>query len=440
MKKAVFISFVVMLAIFSLIYFLAFQPLLQILNGYSAKRICSSHFIADRNLKDIEKQDLAYPASWCSGEIDIENKLAHSSILGLSKRTAVYRPGFGCTLKPHNNSLRPTTNLPPTKASERFWPYGNIIRDTIYSSVNKSQLDEVISEAFGTADKTRAVIVAKAGNIIAEKYEQGFDKDTELLGWSMTKSITNNLVGILVKQGKLSPDQSNLLEVWNDERANITLENLLTMGSDLEWNEEYGYLSDVTRMLYLTDDASNYAINKNIRQQIGTTYVYSSGTTNIISKLIKNQFETEEAYLKFPHEALFRKLGIDATMELDGDNNYIMSSYAYMTARDWAKLGQFWLQDGNWMGEQILPPGWMDYSTTSGIGINGIYGAHFWLNSDSFLYHDVPPDMFASRGFQGQQVVVIPSMELVIVRFGVDEGIETFDYNKFLSSIIATIK
>jgi len=127
-------------------------------------------------------------------------------------------------------------------------------------------------------------------------------------------------------------------------------------------------------------------------------------------------------------------------MELDADNNYIMSSYAYMTARDWAKLGQFWLQNGKWKEEQILPSDWIGYSTTTGHGINAIYGAHFWLNDDSFLYSDVPADMYAARGFQGQHVVVIPSLELIIVRFGLDEGIETFDFNTFISSIIASIE
>ncbi len=429
-----------MLLIFTAIYYLAFQPLLSILNGYAAKRICSSHFIADRSLDDILNQDMVYPATWCTGDIDVDNQIVHSSILGLATKSAIYRPGFGCTIKPLERKLKATPAISTTNSSNALWPYGDFMPDTVFSNVNATQLREAVDASFGTADKTRAVTVAYKGNIIAEQYEHGFDKDTELLGWSMTKSITNNLIGILVNEGKLTIDDTNLLDSWTDERSEITLNNLLHMASDLDWNEEYGYLSDVTRMLYLNDEASDYAIDKKVKSQIGTSFVYSSGTTNIISEIIKNTFESEEAYLKFPHDALFNKLGINATMELDADNNYIMSSYAYMTARDWTKLGQFWLQNGNWNGEQILPLDWMTYSTSSGYGINGVYGAHFWLNGDSFLYPDVPGDMFAARGFQGQHVVVIPSLDLVIVRFGVDEGIETFDFNTFISSIVASIE
>lgn len=439
MKKVVFISIIAMLLIFSVIYFIAFQPLLTILNGYTAKRICSSHFIAGRVLEDIENQDLVYPATWCSGEIDMEQMSASSSVLGLATQSAIFRPGFGCTLSPKNNTLKPTPILSRNKVNPYQWS-DNGFKQKNKSKINPQKLGETISAAFGTIDRTRAVIVAHNGKIVGEQYADGFNKETELLGWSMTKSITNNLIGILCKEGKLDVNKTNLLKEWSDQRSQISLENLLHMSSGIEWNEEYGYLSDVTRMLYLNDNASDYAIDKSVGSEINTSYTYSSGTTNIISKIIKNTFNSEDEYLKFPHEALFQKLGIEATMELDADNNYIMSSYTYMTARDWAKLGQFWLQKGSWLGEQILPKDWMAYSTSSGYGVNGIYGAHFWLNSDSFLYTDVPDDMFAARGFQGQQIIVIPSQDLVIVRFGVDSGIETFDYNIFISSIIASIE
>ena len=425
--------------IFSLIYFLAFYPLLQILNGYTAKRICSSHFIAQRNLEDIEKQDLVYPATWSNSIIDLENKMVHSSILGFASKSAQYRNGFGCTIK-EDRRLKAVPKLTVPEFTQGFWPYGNQLRDTFFNNVDYVSLDKSIKAAFNTPDRTRAVLVAHRGNIIAEEYAEGFHENTELLGWSMTKSITNNLVGLLVKEGKLSIDDTSLLEEWTDERKEISLNNLLSMSTDLDWSEEGSYLSDVTRMLYLVDNVADYAIEKPVRIEIGTSFIYSSGTTNIISKIIKNTFLTEEEYLKYPHDALFNRLGINGTMELDADNNYIMSSYAYMTTRDWAKLGQFWLQDGKWDHDQILPQDWIKQSTTAGGGINSIYGAHFWLNTDSYLYPNVPSDMFAARGFQGQQVIVIPSRDIVIVRFGVDEGLETFNFDKFISSILGSIK
>lgn len=418
------------------IYYLAFQPLFLIVNGYVSKRACSSHFIAKRSLAHIEKEDLIYPASISSSMIDIENQEVRSSVYGVAKQTAKYRPGFGCTLVPKDGKLKPT---PSYQKSPLELAQNTLRQDSVFNNIEYKKLELAVNQMFGTRDSTRAVLVLHKGKIVAEKYKEGFDKETKLLGWSMTKSIANNLVGILVKQGKLSVDKQSLLPEWTDERSSINLEHLLHMSTDLNWNEEYGYLSDVTRMLYLQDNTSSYALDKDVRVQIGTSFIYSSGTTNIISKIIKNCFPDENSYLKFPHEALFHKLGINAVMELDADNQYIMSSYTYMTARDWAKLGQFWLQKGNWKGEQILPANWIEYSTAAGGGINSFYGAHFWLNTYSGLYPNVPNDMYAARGFQGQHIAVIPSKETVIVRFGVDEGIETFDFDTFISDILSTI-
>lgn len=437
MKRYVSISLLSVVVIFGVAYFLAFQPLLMILNGYSAKRICSSHFIAERSLENIEKEDLVYPATYTSNIIDEDNLIVHSSIYGMAKQSAVFRPGFGCTVAPRTTddlkSVPTLSKSAPYETEEIFQP------QEVLGNIDYNKLKTAVSKAFGTADRTRAVLVLHRGELIAEQYEDGFDEETELLGWSMSKSITNNLVGILIKKGKLKLEQQSLLPEWDDERSEITLEQMLHMASDLSWKEEDGYLSDVTRMLYMRDDPADYATKKTIREEIGTSFIYSSGTTNIISKIIKNTFRTEVDYLKFPHQALFDKLGINATMELDASNQYIMSSYAYMTGRDWAKLGQFWLQKGMWNGEQILPEEWIDYSSTAGHGVNSVYGAHFWLNTDSFLYPNVPEDMYSARGFQGQQVIVIPSKETVIVRFGVDEGIETFDFNAFISSVLSSI-
>ena len=436
MKRTVIISLLLVALLFTGIYFIAFQPLFLIVNGYVSKRVCSSHFIAERSLAHIEKEDLIYPASISSSVIDKENQEINSSVYGIAKQTAKYRPGFGCTLVPRDGELKPT---PSYMKSPMQLAQNQLKQDSIFSSIDYKKLEAAIDQVFGTRDSTRAVLVLHKGKIVAEKYKPGFDKETELLGWSMTKSIANNLVGILVKQGKLSVSKQSLLPEWTDERSSINLEHLLHMSTDLNWNEEYGYLSDVTRMLYLQDNASEYAQEKDVRMQIGTSFIYSSGTTNIISKIIKNSFPTEAAYLKFPQEELFQKLGINAVMELDADNLYIMSSYTYMTARDWAKLGQFWLQKGFWNGEQVLPANWIEYSTTAGSGINSLYGAHFWLNTNSGLYPNVSADMYAARGFQGQHIAVIPSKETVIVRFGVDEGIETFDFDTFLSDILSTI-
>jgi len=288
MKKAVAISIIAVLLIFSVIYYLAFQPLLSILNGYTAKRVCSSYYIAERSLDDIMAQDLVYPATWCSAEIDHDQRIVHSSVKGLARQSAQYRPGFGCTISTFSQKLKPTPTIQEVNNISGIWPYGNSLKDTIHPEIHQQKLSQAINASFGTADKTRAVIVAHRGDIIAERYEEGFDKDTELLGWSMTKSITNNLIGILVKQGKISVDDTRLLENWTDKRSQINLEHLLHMATDLDWNEEYGYLSDVTRMLYLNDQASDYAKEKNIRTEIGTSFIQVK--KRILDFLMKNCF------------------------------------------------------------------------------------------------------------------------------------------------------
>jgi CubicO group peptidase (beta-lactamase class C family) len=421
-------------------------PRLNIITGFSAKSVCSCTFEAQRDLasiqagdNDIDLVDLA------KNNINFQEKSVTSTVFGLKKRKAIYKEGVGCVLIPEDleatNSFKPNRILESTKLP---YPYGNLPhKDTVFSHVNYEGLQLAVNNAFDkegdTIKRTRAVLVIHKNKIIAEKYADGFNKETKLLGWSMTKSITSAVLGVLEKQGKINVNQTNLFSEWeNDERSNITLNNLLQMNSGLEWVEDYNTISDVTKMLFLEDDMPSVQLHKQLVGKPNESWNYSSGTTNLLSGFIRNQFNTHQEYLDFWYTELIDKIGMSSMIiETDVLGNYVGSSYGWATARDWAKFGLLYLHKGNWNGEQILNESWINYSKTPTNSSNGEYGAQFWLNAGD-VYPNVPKDLFSCNGYQGQHVFIIPSKDVVIVRFGLAEH-PVFNIDTFLSQIIASI-
>ena len=265
-------------------------------------------------------------------------------------------------------------------------------------------------------------------------------KNNRFLGWSMTKSITATYFGILQKQGKFDINKPAPIAEWkNDNRNNITTNNLLQMNSGLEWEEDYGKISDVTKMLFNDLDVTKSQINKPLVGKTNKTWKYSSGTTNLLSGILRSQFATHQQYLDFWYSSLIDKIGMQSmVIETDMKGNYIGSSYGWATARDWSKFGLLYLHKGNWNGEQIFDESWAKFVSTPTNTSNGIYGAHFWLNAGG-RYPDAPKDLYSANGFQGQNVFIIPSLDLVIVRMGLKEEGE-FDFNSLLKGIIGSLK
>lgn len=443
-------GFLFILVVILLVVVVKQYPRLNIITGFSAKSVCSCTFEAERDLASIESGDNGFsPINLASNKINFQEKSVISTVFGLKKRKAIYKKGIGCVLVPEyyhktENILEFISNRQMVK-SQLPYPYGiGIQRDTIFDNIDYEALNKAVDNAFdkenNSVKKTRAVLVIHNNQIVAEKYAEGFSKNTKLLGWSMTKSITSAVVGVLSKQGKVALDQTNLFPEWeNDERSKITLNNLLQMNSGLEWIEDYNTISDVTKMLFLTEDMPNVQLEKPLVGKPNNTWNYSSGTTNLISKFIRNQFETHQEYLDFWYEELIDKMGMHSmVLETDIAGNYVGSSYSWATARDWAKFGLLYLHNGNWNGQQILDKSWIDYSVTPTNKSNGEYGAQFWLNAGG-IYPNVPKDLFSCNGYQGQHVFIIPSKELIIVRFGLTENPE-FNFNSFLSDILSTIK
>ena len=423
-------------------------PKLDLISGFSAKSMASGHFIDNRSQDIVEKNDNDIPKiNWAKNAIDDTAKFATASVFGLKERKAIYREGLGATLinddfdvaKPYEVPQRTIVknNLP--------FPYGeNKPKDTVFANIDYAKLNAAVANAFdekGQKNKrTRAVLVVYKDKIIAEKYASGIDKNSKILGWSMTKSITATMFGILQKQGKIDINKPASIVEWaNDERAKITINDLLHMNSGLEWEEDYTKISDVTQMLFLDTDMTKSQINKPLIGKPNATWNYSSGTSNLLSGILRQQFKTHQEYLDFWYSALIDKIGMHSMLvETDMAGNYVGSSYSWATTRDWAKFGLLYLHKGNWNGEQLFNESWSKYVATPTNGSNGDYGGHFWINYGGF-YPDAPKDLYSANGYQGQRVFILPSQDLVIVRMGLSED-KTFDFNGLLKGIVGSLK
>jgi CubicO group peptidase (beta-lactamase class C family) len=268
----------------------------------------------------------------------------------------------------------------------------------------------------------------------------------------MTKSIINALTGILIQEGRLALKGSLPIPEWQNEddpRRTINLEQLLRMTSGLAFDESYSNpLSDVVVMLFKAHDAANYAARKPLVHTPGNRWYYSSGTTNIISRLIRSTFGNDyEAYLKFPGKSLFHRIGMySALMETDLSGTFIGSSFSYATARDWARFGLLYLQEGLWMGERILPEGWVNFSVSPTENADhGTYGAHFWLRGRISTSLDVATEdplagMYFASGHDGQFVNILPKYDLVIVRLGLSKTYRDWNQNQFVLNILSAFK
>lgn len=445
MKKILGYSTLVIICVLGTAFYINY-PKLDLISGFSSKSVASAHFLDNRPLGVIEKGDNDINLiDLAKNEINEKEKFAEASVYGLKTRRAIYREGLGAVLvnedydasKPY---LVPKRNFTLNTAIP--FPYGDgEAEKPTFNNVDYKRIDAALNKAFEPSEEgkkcSRAIVVVYKDKIVGEKYAPGFTKNSRLLGWSMTKSITASLFGILQKQGKLNITQPAPITEWaNDERKNITIHNLLQMNSGLEWDENYDKISDVTKMLFQESDMTKSQINKPLIGKPNATWNYSSGTTNLLSGIIRKQFKTHQEYLDFWYSALIDKIGMHSMLvEADLEGNYIGSSYAWATARDWAKFGLLYLHKGNWNGEQLFDPSWSKYVATPTPTSENQYGAQFWLNAGGKM-PDCPRDIYYADGFQGQRVFIIPSHEMVIVRLGYDH----IDLNELVKEVLASVK
>jgi CubicO group peptidase (beta-lactamase class C family) len=444
MRKIKLLLGIVLVGIIAAAYFN--YPKLNLISGYASKNMASSVYIADRNPADVMVDHDEMPLINLSDcEVSEVNKSSTASVYGLMPRTAVYKEGLGAVLtnkefSKHNFDIVP--NRFTVKDTLPF-PYGNNgVIDTLLVNVEYDKLEVAFENAFKDPEqKTKSLLVVHKNQIIGERYIHGFSKDSKILGWSMTKSILATLYGILEYQGEIDMDFKPFSKEMNmkNHKPDITLNHLLRMQSGLEWDENYFKISDVTRMLFLDSDMTLAQRFKKVIAEPTEVWNYSSGTTNLLSGILREQFNTHQEYLDFPYKALIDKIGMNSMLlETDLSGNYILSSYGWATTRDWAKFGILYLNKGDWNGERIFSESWSDYVAKPTINSNGTYGAHFWLNAEG-KYADIPRDLYSVNGFQGQRIFIIPSKDLVVVRTGTKEQTDE-QFNTLLKEIIQSIR
>jgi CubicO group peptidase (beta-lactamase class C family) len=425
--------------------------LLRVGANYSAKIVCSNVFLAGRDPDEVLRVDVQAPGiallKAMHVSVDRERGVVRAGFLGfIGGGVAVARPGRGCTVVPDGNfesvarAPAPMAYVGPphlTPVVSPPWPEGRSVE-------TQPTVDQVLNDAALAGPGARAIVVVDHGRIVGEHYAGGFNPDTPLLGWSMTKTVMAGVIGMLIKDGNLSLDQAGF---WTgkDGREKIRLKDLLAMSSGLQWNEAYGAVSDVTSMLYLQPDMAAFARSPPLAHPPGEVWLYSSGTAVILSRIAEDaqaqsagkpkDFATSIHAPDEPHDLasfinvrLFGPLGITtATIEPDEHGSLVGSSYMYATARDWARYGLFLLQDGIWQGKELLPPGYVAMMTTPVEASHGQYGmGQTWLwgsdavtpgvNPDAAF--DIPSDAFWMSGHDGQSVCIIKSRQMVIVRLG----------------------
>lgn len=432
--------------------------------GIAAKLACSGVFVSGRSLQEVVSNDIERLSPLTRGaryDLDSTRQSVTTSMFGLAKRTALYRPGVGCTLlndTDRQSLLQQASGIREPAQALRAdpWPAGDSVDlDDLPERVDAAALTRAVAQAFeeDTPAKdidTRAMIVVYDGRIVAERYAPGYTQNTRFLGWSASKSVLGTLVGTLVVDGRLMLDDPAPVPEWRspgDVRREITLNHLLRMSSGLSFSEPYNPGSDSTIMLFLRGDMGGYAAAKPLEHPPGAVWQYSSGTTNLLSRMVWQTVGGSLAsYRDYARKRLFEPGGMHSfVLEPDATGAFVGSSFAYATARDWARFGLLYLHRGVLNGREILSPAWVDYvRQPSPADKKRYFGAHFWLNvprcgSSQREYPNLPADTYLAHGHNTQLVAIIPSRNAVIVRLGWTTGAASFDIDRHFAAILRAL-
>jgi CubicO group peptidase (beta-lactamase class C family) len=414
----------------------------KVATGFVANILCSETFISGQPPDKIFAETMAAMpgvrlVTWAMGyHVDRARRDVTVTLLGLGKSRAVYRDGLGCYLDHGDGVVDASAPAADIEPSQVLLP--DIAGPAVVAPATP-QLAAALDRAFAEPEQpphrhTSAVLVLKDGHVVAERYADGFGIETPILGFSATKSVISALTGILVRKGALTLDQPAPVAAWqssDDPRHAITVDHLLrhtaglAIGSSLEASLGAAF-EPVNRMKFMESDMAGYAESLKLATPPGSVWNYNDGNFIVLSRLIRNAAGGRAAdVMRFARQELFVPTGMrNVTIEFDASGNPEGSSQMLASARDWARFGMLYLNDGVVGGKRILPEGWVKYSASPTPNAWVGYGAGFWTNlGDSFgasyrVEHGWPRDAYFAKGTIGQYVIIIPSERLVIVRLG----------------------
>ena len=392
-------------------------------SGIGAKLLCSARYVsgfsAEQAFSDLEQYSPIL--SQVSVDYDDAARRVEVSLFGLSTDTATYLPGLGCAVDYDDEDVRRRLQVVEHTVSDAQWPLGNTVGPV--DPTVQTVLESLIQRDNAAGYNTRALLVVHQGRIVAEAYAQETDANTPLLGWSMAKSLGAVMLGNLEARGLLDLSGKPGFAEWQaDERVAIGIEDMLTMTDGLRFSEQYDPGDDATAMLFTSPSISGYALDAPLDNVPGSTFNYSSGTANLLSRLhMLTLGSPQQAYNDFMAN-IYQPLGMQhGVFETDASGILVGSSYFYASARDWARLGQMMLNEGSLNDQQIVTPDWVRRATSPNQSDNEqAYGYQWWLNSgDEQLRFDLlPADAYYASGNRSQVLMVIPSRDAVIVRLG----------------------
>jgi CubicO group peptidase (beta-lactamase class C family) len=440
---------------------LYFRPdrAIRVATGVVAHHMCVKTFVSGLDPPAMFAEMMDRPGirrlrSLMRYQIDRSARTVDASVAGLFGSHAAFHDGLGCVLlhgvkapylpRSDIEALKVPKSpplLPEIAGAELVEPSDPAL---------KTALDHAFEEpAAAPLRRTKAVVVVHDGRVIAERYATGVGIDTQLLGFSMTKSVVNALLGILTQQGLATPSMPAPIPEWHgadDPRREIEVEHLMRMTSGLALDETNSGF-DPSSQMYLYDDLSGFAVKAPLVAPPGTRWRYSSATTELLARIIRNAAGGPEQTLTLAWRELFNPLGMrNVTLEFDGTGTLNGSTNMLASARDWARFGLLYLNDGVVGGKRILHEDWVDFCAAGTLGTD--YGAGFWTNRSQ---HDdakgrarlgIPRDAFFASGIFGQRIVIMPTQHLVVVRLGdsFDPTGDILGLARLVKEVVAAVK
>jgi CubicO group peptidase (beta-lactamase class C family) len=442
--------------------------LLAAVAASNAKVLCSAVFVSERDLAEARAHSLRFDPPGSRVRLDRAEPGLSVSMVGLIERHAVFAGDQGCVALPGDRdslAFKPVpveSSLPPPETLD--WPMGDRLPDAPSTGIDAERLEAAVEAAFANpADLTAAFVVVHRGRLVAERYARGIGSDTQLESWSMGKSLTATLVGLLVQEGELRLDQRAPVTEWQqpgDPRAQITVAHLLRMSSGLRFSfptiESYdgtarpalaglfwNGVPDHVRIYTGMEDVFRFVIDAPAEHPPGKVGRYRNSDPLVLGAIVRRVLEARgDDYLGWPQRALFDRIGVRRhVLEPDVHGNFILTGYNYGTARGWARLGLLYLQDGIWQRERLLPEGFAEFvSTPAPAWREPLYGGLFWLNRTGRA--PLPEDAYWMGGDGEQRVTIVPSLELVVVRLGHvaggDTAVESLDRSLALVAAAVT--